>query len=172
MEDVEMVAPGMTPATPQLPPTEAILQTNKELRDLKVIHQDLVGKFGEDHQATLAIKEKVDYMESKVTLVKTLSNHQQVTQTRIQALKYLDTLRTNKTSWEKKFDGQIQTLQTQLESLQKQKEDKMEEIELDIQTWTTKELALQAQLAKLDTSSLSDLSSSPNPASQPSLSGL
>eukprot|EP00973_Karenia_brevis_P000116 15263-Karenia_brevis.AAC.1 len=49
----------------------------------------------------------------------------------------------------------------------------MEEIELDIQTWTAKELALQAQLAKLDTStSSSEPSPSPNLASQPSPPGL
>eukprot|EP00973_Karenia_brevis_P044856 6213368-Karenia_brevis.AAC.1 len=72
-----MSSHGMPPVTPQLPPTEAILKTNKELRNLRDLHQELVGKFGEDHQATLAIKDKVDAMESKITPVKTLSNHQQ-----------------------------------------------------------------------------------------------
>eukprot|EP00973_Karenia_brevis_P058781 8185823-Karenia_brevis.AAC.1 len=86
-------------------------------------------------------------MESKVSPVKTLSNHQQVTQTRIQALKYLDVLRTNKSSLEKQMDAKIQGLQHQLDLLEKEKAEKMAEFDQEIQSWTTKEVELQAQVA-------------------------
>eukprot|EP00973_Karenia_brevis_P059300 8255057-Karenia_brevis.AAC.1 len=56
---------GMPPTTPQLPPTEAILKNHKERKDLREIYQKLLGEFGEDHKATVAIKKQVDVLESK-----------------------------------------------------------------------------------------------------------
>eukprot|EP00973_Karenia_brevis_P061199 8509858-Karenia_brevis.AAC.1 len=75
--DIDMGQHGMPPTSPQLPPTDALLKTNKEIRELRELHQKLVGEFGEDYHATVIIKERADALESKVSPVKTLSNHQQ-----------------------------------------------------------------------------------------------
>eukprot|EP00973_Karenia_brevis_P019508 2676255-Karenia_brevis.AAC.1 len=69
---------------------------------------------------------------------------------------------------EKDMDAQIQNLQQQLDALQKQKEEKVEAYDLAIQTWTAREVELQAQDAKLDTSTTASASPpTPNISSSP-----
>eukprot|EP00973_Karenia_brevis_P030737 4238661-Karenia_brevis.AAC.1 len=74
---------------------------------------------------------------------------------------------------ERDMDAQIQSLQQQLDVLHKQKEEKVEAYDLAIQTWTTREVELQAQDAKLDTSTAASPSPPPhNISSTSSQSGL
>eukprot|EP00973_Karenia_brevis_P045859 6351463-Karenia_brevis.AAC.1 len=56
---------GMPSSSPQLPPTDALLQTNKQTKELKDLHQKLVGEFGDKHHAALLIKEWKEALESK-----------------------------------------------------------------------------------------------------------
>eukprot|EP00973_Karenia_brevis_P075328 10464491-Karenia_brevis.AAC.1 len=63
------------------------------------------------------------------------------------------------------MDAQIQGLQHQLDLLLKEKEEKIAEYDLEIQSWTTKEVELQAQVAKLDTSSSIQSPPPPHPSS-------